>query len=63
MQKFIYKLAVFLRLETPKGGMDESQIEEKHYKENPLKNYACILEQLKKADNVDERELFQMKYL
>ncbi len=35
----------------------------KYYKGKPTKKYLRILEQLKKAENIDERELFKMKYL
>lgn len=35
----------------------------KYYKGKPTKKYLRILEQLKRAENIDERELFKMKYL
>jgi len=34
----------------------------KYYKGKPTKKYLRILEQLKRAENIDERKLFEMKY-
>lgn len=34
----------------------------KYYKGKPTKKYLRILEKLKKAENIDERDLFKMKY-